>query len=160
MRLLLSTCALAISFFCWKKARGGSEISFNLSSFDIQECADFIETVRPESDGRIKLNTGDFMLAKTLEYISLEYACQIAARVEGRSSFARLGLQVHMTAPTIHCGFSGTITLELKNCGRHALMITPNDTCICQLIFEKVSGKPVGPFNSKFFGQTDPIGRQ
>jgi deoxycytidine triphosphate deaminase len=37
--------------------------------------------------------------------------------VEGKSSYARCGLLVHFTAPTIHTGFAGTITLELINLG-------------------------------------------
>ncbi len=148
-------------FFKWKETQAGSgaEVCFDLSAFNITLCKDHLSEVRPESDGRIKLKAGDFILANTLEKITLEYTSQLAARVEGRSGFARLGLQVHMTAPTIHCGFIGNIILELKNCGNYPLLITPNKTYICQLIFETVKDKPVGSFNSKFQYQTGPIGR-
>jgi dCTP deaminase len=53
------------------------------------------------------------ILAKTKEQIRLNPGAKLAARVEGRSSLARLGLIVHLTAPTIHAGFCGTITLEI-----------------------------------------------
>src|SRR6185437_7785559 len=55
------------------------------------------------------------ILAKTHEKIHLKAGSRLAARVEGRSSLARLGVIVHLTAPTIHAGFNGTITLEMIN---------------------------------------------
>ena len=49
-----------------------------------------------------------FLLGWTVERIQLPHQSRIAARVEGKSSFARLGLGVHVTAPTIHSGFGWT----------------------------------------------------
>lgn len=37
--------------------------------------------------------------------------------VDGKSTRARAGLIVHLTAPTIHAGWSGNIVLEMTNCG-------------------------------------------
>jgi len=37
--------------------------------------------------------------------------------VEGKSSLARLGIGIHITAPTIHAGFKGPIQLEICNYG-------------------------------------------
>ena len=37
--------------------------------------------------------------------------------VEGRSSLARVGLSVHLTAPKIDPGFGGMIALEIANAG-------------------------------------------
>jgi deoxycytidine triphosphate deaminase len=45
-----------------------------------------------------------FVLATTRERVHLRHEARIAARVEGRSSLARVGLIVHLTAPTIHAG--------------------------------------------------------
>lgn len=42
-----------------------------------------------------------------------QHGSRIAARVEGRSSLARIGLMLHLTAPTIHAGFEGNITIEM-----------------------------------------------
>jgi len=79
-----------------------------------------------------------------------------AARVEGKSSFARIGLLIHFTAPTIHAGFSGTITLELMNFGKNPIMLYRR-MYVCQLIFEKVCGEVIfSP--SQFQGQTTPEG--
>src|SRR4051812_23192812 len=46
-----------------------------------------------------------FLLGWTVERLQLPHASRIAARVEGKSSLARLGLGIHVTAPTIHAGF-------------------------------------------------------
>lgn len=67
-----------------------------------------------------------FLLGWTLERLQLPHASRLAARVEGKSSLARLGLGVHVTAPTIHAGFGATadpayagsaIRLEIWNFG-------------------------------------------
>ncbi len=53
------------------------------------------------------LEPGRLVLGKTLEKIELpilhDQPC-LAARVEGKSSYARCGLLIHFTAPTIHSG--------------------------------------------------------
>lgn len=147
-------------FLKWKKDQQGAELQFDLSTVNIPSYKDYIEPVKAESDGRIKLLGNDFILAITLEKIRLTYTSRLAARVEGRSSYARLGLQVHLTAPTIHCGFEGPIVLELKNCGRNPLLITPGHTCLCQLIFEEVKSQPHGAFQTNFLNQRDPLGRR
>ncbi|MEW6235770.1 MAG: dCTP deaminase [Candidatus Omnitrophota bacterium] len=103
-----------------------------------------------------------FVLSQTLETISIPIkkdeitGYYLAARVEGKSSLARCGLLVHFTAPTIHAGFEGTITLEIINLGIYALTLQPRMT-ICQLIFELVLGKPEES-PSAFQGQSHPVG--
>lgn len=58
--------------------------------------------------------------------------------IEGRSSIARLGLSVHITAGLGEAGFDGKWTLELK-CVK-PLRIYPNVE-ICQIYFNEISGK-------------------
>jgi dCTP deaminase len=48
---------------------------------------------------------------------------------------------VHFTAPTIHPGFGGTITLEIINFGAASILLTPN-MYIAQLLVEQVIGAP------------------
>ena len=100
-----------------------------------------------------------FLLATTLEKIRLPIASCLAARVEGKSGFARLGLAVHITAPTVHAGFEGPIVLEIKNLGPFILTLEPGKTRICQMIFELVSSQPSGPLLSSFQKQTNVLGR-
>jgi dCTP deaminase len=100
------------------------------------------------------------VLAKTQERVGLpigkEGEC-LAARVEGKSSYARFGLLVHFTAPTIHSGFDGTITLELCNLGPARISLYPGNP-ICQLIVETVKGVPFRN-DSQFQGQSAPGGK-
>ena len=51
------------------------------------------------------LRPGDFVLAYTREFV--EMPNYLAARVEGRSSYARLGISVHQTAPDHSRHFPG-----------------------------------------------------
>ncbi|MCA9412217.1 MAG: dCTP deaminase [Candidatus Omnitrophica bacterium] len=106
------------------------------------------------------LRPNKLVLGKTHERIALpineERRC-LAARVEGKSSYARCGLLVHFTAPTIHAGFAGTITLELINLGPCNISLYPG-VPICQLIIETVDGIPFRN-DSQFQNQNRPGGK-
>jgi dCTP deaminase len=106
-----------------------------------------------------------FVLGRTHEHIELPIDHQInverqrclAARIEGRSSVARCGILVHFTAPTVHPGFGGTLTLEIINLGPTNFVLRPGMP-IAQLIVEEVDGIPfLNP--SVFQGQRTPEGR-
>jgi len=101
-----------------------------------------------------------FVLGRTLERVELPILAggtSLAARVEGKSSYSRCGLLVHFTAPTIHAGFKGTITLELINLGMVPILLYPGAP-ICQLIVEQVHGVPFRN-DSQFQGQGSVDGR-
>ena len=85
------------------------------------------------------LEPGAFLLGWTAESIELPSVSRLAARVEGRSSLARLGIAVHVTAPTIHAGFKGQLQLELCNHGTLRVRILPAMS-VCQIIFEQTLG--------------------
>lgn len=112
-------------------------------------------------DDKFVLDRGKFILSKTLEKV--EFPIQqgdqhtLAARIEGRSSYARCGMLVHFTAPTIHAGFCGTITLEITNLGTSGITLTAG-VPICQLIIEEVKGTPFGN-ESQFQNQATPGGK-
>jgi dCTP deaminase len=93
------------------------------------------------------------VLGWTSEYVVLPYDARLAARVEGKSSLARLGLGVHVTAPTIHAGFDGQIRLELMNHGPLPITLKPGMR-VCQLIFEQTLGTPQRGYQGQFSGQT------
>jgi len=108
-----------------------------------------------------RLKKGEFILARTLEKIELSTSHEqpyLAARIEGKSSRARCGLLVHFTAPTVHPGFSGSLTLEMINLGPAAISLVP-EMYIAQLIVEEVKGELIhNP--SQFQDQTTPEGKQ
>jgi dCTP deaminase len=100
-----------------------------------------------------------FILGRTLERIELPVdkgTPHLAARIEGKSSRARCGLMVHFTAPTVHPGWAGPLTLEMINLGPMTLLLQPG-MLIAQLIVEEVRGEIfLNP--SEFHGQSTPEG--
>jgi dCTP deaminase len=97
------------------------------------------------------LEPGILILGWSKEFIDLRQS-RLAARVEGKSSLARFGLSIHLTAPTIHAGFQGRIRLEIVNHGHHPIILRP-DMRICQLIFEQTLGTPDKDYEGQFVGQ-------
>jgi dCTP deaminase len=100
------------------------------------------------------------LLAVTRERVHLVRGSRLAARVEGRSSLARLGLMVHLTAPTIQHGFRGTIALEILNHGPFYVKFVPTRTRICQLIIERLETDPSGEIATQFQDQSSPSGKK
>lgn len=156
----------ASSFVRWKRSAimaKGVTVTLDLSEQNYVVTAQhYTEPVRPEADGTIILppyqTEPQVMLCQTLQRIHLEPESKLAARVEGRSSMARLGLMVHMTAPTIHATFNATITLEMVNHGPFHLKLVPLKTRICQFIIERLETVPNNALVSPFQGQTNPTG--
>jgi dCTP deaminase len=98
------------------------------------------------------LPRGELVLGWTKEQVDLDFKGRVAARVEGKSGLARIGLGVHVTAPTIHAGFSGAIQLELVNHGPLPIKLRPG-MAICQLIIETIKGRLSKVHRSQFHGQ-------
>lgn len=93
------------------------------------------------------LKTGTFVLARTAEVIGLSN--KVGARVEGKSSLARFGVIVHLTAPKIDPGWFGPITLEIINLGPHQLYLTPYME-IAVLMIERLSSPAHGVYSGRF----------
>jgi dCTP deaminase len=108
----------------------------------------------------IKLEPGKFVIGNTYEKVNFPLFPKsgqcYSARVEGKSSLARCGLLVHFTAPTIHSGFRGPITLEMINFGPADFLLCYR-MFICQLIIEEVRGYPTNAPN-QFADQINPAG--
>jgi dCTP deaminase len=105
------------------------------------------------------LHPGEFVLGSTYE--SVEVGPTLAARVEGKSSNGRLGIQVHSTAGVIDPGFRGNITLELSNIARLPVMLWPQ-MWIAQLTVIQMTSSARWPYgseglNSKYQNQTGPV---
>lgn len=99
------------------------------------------------------LPRGALVLGWTAETVDLKEHCRIAARVEGKSSLARVGLGVHVTAPIIHTGFRAPIQLEMLNHGPLPICLRLGMR-ICQLVFEQTLGTPDRGYRGQFLGQT------
>lgn len=94
----------------------------------------------------------ELVLGWTKEYINIPTDARLAARVEGKSSLARLGIGIHLTAPTIHAGFKGHIRLEIVNHGPIPIILKAGMR-ICQLIFELTLGTPESGYKGQFLDQ-------
>ena len=105
------------------------------------------------------LESGMFVLGFTRELIQLPPQAKLAARVEGKSSLARVGVGVHVTAPTIHAGFGydaldparpgRPIQLEIFNLARWSVVLDVGMS-ICQLILEEVREVPGTGYAGRF----------
>jgi dCTP deaminase len=106
------------------------------------------------------VRTGGFLLWPTREVVGtpLDNA-QFIAFVDGKSTKARAGIVVHLTAPTIHAAWAGNITLEIANFGPFDLVLQEGDV-IAQITVAKVTSPPSRTLgsNSITHGQTGADG--
>ena len=134
----------------------------NIGSFDIKEYYSNSGALRRLSKevvvpfgGRFILHPQTMVLGSTFEFISLPP--DVAASIEGRSSWARIGLMV-ATASYVAPGFKGCITLELSNVSNIPIVLFPG-LRIGQIIFDETisdtnyDGRkyihPIGPESTK-----------
>lgn len=105
---------------------------------------------------KVEIEPKDFVLMSTQETISLPD--NIVACIEGKSSLARLGLQIHQTGGWIDAGFSGQVTLELYNVSNRPIVLTAGMP-IAQIVFFETEHCEV-PYgmkkDAKYQGQTGP----
>jgi len=81
-------------------------------------------------------------------YESVTLPADLVGWLDGRSSLARLGLMVHVTAHRIDPGWSGRIVLEFFNAGKLPLALRPG-MMIGALSFEPLSGPADRPYNRR-----------
>ncbi len=110
------------------------------------------------------LHPGKFVLAQTLESVSMPNS--LMGLIEGRSSYARLGISVHVTAPKIDPGFIGHITLEMANFGNARVELRAGIDKPAQLLLapvhpplKKSDEYGAHPTTDTFQYQTAPIPR-
>lgn len=97
---------------------------------------------------------GQFVLATTMEYISLPD--NLTAFVEGRSSLGRMGLFIQ-NAGWVDPGFEGEITLELFNANRCAIELKAGRR-MGQLVFAHLDDTALRPYRGKYQGQKGATG--
>ena len=85
------------------------------------------------------IEPSEFVLAMSHEKITVPD--NMIAIVEGRSTYARVGLSMHQTAPWIQPGWKDkAIVLEILNTGPLTIQLTPLVDRPCQLSFFPLSG--------------------
>ena len=118
-----------------------------------------MKKISVQNDEPFILHPGEFVLAATHEWIELP--ADIAGRLEGRSSLARLGIVVHSTAALFHPGFQGNAVLELGNHSRMPVALYPGMR-VCSFSFEQLTQPAAKPYNkqknAKYAGQKGAVG--
>lgn len=108
-----------------------------------------------------ELHPGEFVLGLTYE--SIKVPKHLIGLVEGRSTYARLGLSMHQTAPWIQPGWEGPIVLEISNHGEVIIKLTPLIDRPCQItFFELRSALPAelaygSRSTDRYQGQSHPL---
>jgi dCTP deaminase len=123
-----------------------------------QHIDDLSEPVQIGQDKPFLLNAGEFVLASTLESITLPD--DIVGRLEGKSSLGRIGLLIHSTAGYVDPGWHGNLTLELSNVAKLPVTLYYK-MAIGQISFLRLTSpvdKAYGSagLGSKYQGQTEP----
>ncbi|VAW45409.1 Deoxycytidine triphosphate deaminase, partial [hydrothermal vent metagenome] len=126
---------------------------------EVQQIMDTVmgdEILIPE-DKAFFLHPGELALAATFESVTLPD--DLVGWLDGRSSLARLGLMVHVTAHRIDPGWHGQIVLEIFNSGKLPLALRPGMD-ICAINFETLTSAVAKPYNkradAKYKNQTGP----
>ncbi len=109
----------------------------------------FGDLIEIPEDETFTLRPGDFILGSTFQKITLPN--NVVARFEGKSSLGRIGLLTHITAGFIDPGFSGHITLELKNVTNFEIVLLPGMK-IGQLCFEELPDEVNVPYGDPSLG--------
>lgn len=126
---------------------------------EVQQIMDTVmgeEITIPEGEAFF-LHPGELALAATYESVTIPD--DLVGWLDGRSSLARLGLMVHVTAHRIDPGWHGQIVLEIFNSGKLPLALRPGMD-ICAINFETLSSAASKPYNkradAKYKNQTGP----
>jgi dCTP deaminase len=90
----------------------------------------------------IIVRPGGFLLWQTREKVGTPKSDpQFICFVDGKSTRARTGVVVHLTAPTIHAGWAGKVVLEIANLGPFTFVLEEGDV-IAQLTVATISSVP------------------
>jgi dCTP deaminase len=116
-----------------------------------------------QEHGVVYVQPGGFLLWTTREEVGTPRTNpELISFVNAKSTKARTGIMVHLTAPTINSGWRGRITLEIANLGPFVFTLKAGDR-IAQLTVATISSCPDARVRSRMSvtqGQLDPSGGQ
>lgn len=143
-----STLALSL----WKTSHQNDSDYFNYNDFAKQH----LKPVPPDNTGIVALRPHTFYLADLKQYTKLPP--DVAMHIQGKSTLARLGVIVHLTAPHAHAGWNGKLTLEIYNLGPFIIELK-SGMAIGQLTFWRVEDPgELAERDSTFSNQADARG--
>lgn len=110
---------------------------------------DLMRRVKVLEEAPLVLHPREFTLGSTLEHVAL--GPTLVGRLEGKSSWGRLGLIVHSTAGFVDPGFRGSLTLELWNLAPLPIILYPGIS-VCQLSLMTLTTPVDRPYGSPGLG--------
>ncbi len=113
-----------ISRYSFIDLKNGTNVDEMMEEVTIKDGAPFV--IQPH----------DFVIAVTKEDITLP--ASMMGRLDGRSSLARLGLVIHVTAARFDPGWTGKAVMELGNLGTVPIVLY-SGMRICAMTFETLS---------------------
>jgi len=117
-----------------------------------------MEEVVISDDAPFIIQPHDFVIAVTKEDIMLPD--NIMGRLDGRSSLARLGLVIHVTAARFDPGWKGKAVMELGNLGTVPIVLY-SGMRICAMTFETLAMATEVPYleqkDHKYAGQDSAV---
>ncbi len=102
--------------------------------------------IKIADDASFFIHPGELAPAATAEVITVPD--DLVGWLDGRSSLARLGLMVHVTAHRIDPGWRGAIVLECYNSGKLPLALRPG-MAICAISFELLTSPAIRPYSKR-----------
>lgn len=119
---------------------------------DLSEPSSFQNlTKRVEIEDHLVIHPGEVVLGQTEEYVRIPNG--LVARIEGKSSVARLFLIIHM-AGYVDPGFEGVVTLEMANFSPVPIVVRPGNS-IAQLAFSRMTAPAERPYAGRYQGDTE-----
>lgn len=117
-----------------------------------------------EAEETFRLDPMTLVLAQTLEVVRIPN--DLMGMVEGRSSWGRLGVTCHITAPKIDPGWEGRITLEMINLSKTPYVLRAGHDKPAQLILMELK-RPLDAADAygaaegdRFYRQETPTGQR
>lgn len=131
-------------------------IKYEAQTVDPTKTTDLVYKEIALSDNNYVLSPGEFVLGSTKE--SFITPRDILSIIDGRSTLARLGLNIHMTAASVDSLYDEprTITLEIFNAGNIRIVLS-DSMPIGALLFVKLDHPVVSGPQLQYFGQNGPV---
>jgi len=130
--------------------RYNDDYSLNTTEIDLSlpraELSALAAQVFQKHEGDYVLQPGEFCLGSTLETINIPRT--LVGWLDGRSTLARFGLLVHVTAHRIDPGWNGKVVLEFYNAGNCPVRLVPGMK-IGAVSFETIHGAVVSAYGER-----------
>lgn len=114
-------------------------------------------TYEINSENGFVIEPDGFYLADTIETFDIPDTHE--GELMGRSSLARLGIEIHSTAGLFDPGFNGQGVLEISNNSDQPIRVYPG-MCLAQMVFKKLITPSRNSYNSednKYQGQQGAV---